>query len=229
MAYTPINWQTGDTITAEKMNKMDNGWSVESSNTTLCEESVTTAVGQMGLPEAVLSYSNVINATRILVTLNGVTYTCPKMEANGQEFYGGFDMEANAPDFTDFPFFIWSMGGTNTLYTQSASTYAIKIVEPSETIEVSDDFQTIINSLRVSEIFIATELKTTWQEIFDAMTTNKAVYVKETATDSVAFYIVTLVCINNGTYEVAALYNAGGAANVRYYNADSANGTIYSA
>lgn len=28
MSYTPINWQTGDTITAEKLNKMDNGWLV---------------------------------------------------------------------------------------------------------------------------------------------------------------------------------------------------------
>lgn len=229
MAYTPINWQTGDTITAEKLNRCDNGWSVESSNTTLCEESVTTAVGQTGLSEAVLSYSNVINATRILVTLNGVTYTCPKMEANGQMFYGGFDIETSAPDFADFPFFIWSSGGTNTLYTQSASTYAIKIVASSETIEVSDDFQTIINSLRVSEIFIATALETTWQEIFDAMTANKAVYVKQTATDSVAFYMVTLCQINNGTYEVAALYRDSGGAAVRYYNADSANGTIYSA
>lgn len=28
MIYTPINWQNGDTITAEKMNKMDNGWGI---------------------------------------------------------------------------------------------------------------------------------------------------------------------------------------------------------
>ena len=25
MAYTPTNWQTGDTITAEKLNKLENG------------------------------------------------------------------------------------------------------------------------------------------------------------------------------------------------------------
>ena len=42
MSYTPINWQTGDIITAEKMNKMDNGWSVESSSQQLFSETVTT-------------------------------------------------------------------------------------------------------------------------------------------------------------------------------------------
>lgn len=227
MAYTPINWQTGDTITAAKMNKMDNGWSVESSSTTLCSETVTTAVGQMGLPEAVLSYNSGITADTIIITLNGTDYTCPKQEANGQYFYGGFG--AGQPDFSTFPFFLWSNSGTNTLYTENAGTYTIKITSSSTTVETSANFQTAVNSFLVSDIFIAIKLQTTWQAIYDAMTANKAVFVKETSTDSVAFYMVTLCQINNGAYEVAALYNNGGTSEVKYYNANSANGTIYSA
>ena len=87
MAYTPINWQTGDTITAEKMNKMDNGWGVQ--NTQLFSESVTTTA-QGGMNGGVLSYSTLIDSASIVVSFNGTDYTCSRIEVFGQYFYGGF-------------------------------------------------------------------------------------------------------------------------------------------
>ena len=103
MAYTPIGWQTGDTITAEKLNKMDNGWSVEESATTLTEETVTTS-DQGGMNQGVFVYNEPINTDVVYVTFNGTRYECPAIDAFGQKFYGGFTEQG--PVFTEFPFAI---------------------------------------------------------------------------------------------------------------------------
>lgn len=226
MSYTPINWQTGDTITAEKLNKCDNGWSVESSSTQLCNESVTTS-GSSPAPGATLAYSTPITADSIVVTFNGTNYTVSKTTTQMGNIYG--EIGNGGPSFTNYPFCITSGSGTNGVYTESAGTYSVVISVSTETVETSANFQTAVNSLIPTETFIAISNQTTWQAIYDAMTANKAVFIKDTATDSVAFYMVSVVFINNETYQVSALYASGGSVEVRYYNADSADGTIYPA
>ena len=46
MAYTPTNWQTGDTITAEKLNKMESG--IESANAPFVVTLTPTALDYSG-------------------------------------------------------------------------------------------------------------------------------------------------------------------------------------
>ena len=141
MAYTPINWQTGDTITAEKMNKMDNGWSVSSNSTTYIDnESVTTS--DMGEGDCVgpTSYQGVIADDSITVVFNGTTYTCQK---------GGFGYGAveNSPmgDFTTYPFGLVPMGPV-LLVTATAGTYTLTVSASSTSIEVSDNFNSAVNN-----------------------------------------------------------------------------------
>lgn len=144
MAYTPINWQTGDTITAAGLNKMDNGWGVESS--LLCEETITTEP-DLDYPDdpawGAFTYSTQITADSITVTFDGTDYVCPKIDADGDIFYGGFD---DGFDFTNYPFAIGSYGGLdgNMLATASGGTHTVKIVVPS--IEASDNFSTAVNT-----------------------------------------------------------------------------------
>ena len=99
MAYTPINWQTGDTITAEKMNKMDNGWSME--ETQLFSESVTTVAEEWG-NDATFSYDQFINSDVITVTFNGTDYECNRLDFGDYIGYGG--MTETDPDFSQYPF-----------------------------------------------------------------------------------------------------------------------------
>lgn len=89
MSYTPINWQTGDTITAEKLNKMDNGWSVES--TQPFSETVTTERESQYAPYAtgVFAHSQLINSGTITVTFNSVSYICNRIDYAGYIYYGG--------------------------------------------------------------------------------------------------------------------------------------------
>ena len=130
MAYTPINWQTGQTITAEKLNKMDNGWSVESSQ--ILSETVTTAaVPPFGRDMGEFDYNTQITADTIIVTFDGTPYTCTAVIEDGTYYYGDADLIST-------PFFIWASDEGNFLRTPSAGTYTVAISASS--VEISSDF-----------------------------------------------------------------------------------------
>lgn len=153
MAYTPINWQTGDTITAEKMNKMDNGWAIESSSQTYANESVTTSDSGYG-NEGTLSYGSLITADTLKVTIDGIEYECQVTEVGGAYLYGGVTSSFEY-DFTNYPFAIKSVppppfrpGGNarNAFATQTAGTYQVKVEGVSASLEVSDSFSDACNA-----------------------------------------------------------------------------------
>ena len=141
MSYTPINWQNGDTITAEKMNKMDNGWGVSSSE--LFSETVLTTAGGQG-NSAELTYASTINADTIIVTFDSTDYECNKITFGESYFYGGFSTSPPGPDFTDYPFFVMS-GEGNYLYTETAGTHTIAV--NASAIECGANFVSAVNSV----------------------------------------------------------------------------------
>lgn len=127
MAYTPINWQTGQTITAEKLNKMDNGWGVDS--TQLFSETVTT-VDDEGDIFATLQYAEYINYDTITVVFNGQGYECANIGVDGTSYYGGL---------SEYPFGLQSdPAGVNTILTETAGTYTVAASVKS--VETSIDF-----------------------------------------------------------------------------------------
>lgn len=171
MAYTPIGWQTGDTITAEKMNKMDNGWGV--SSTQLFSETVTTVVDE-GDSDALaeFAYSQQITADAITVSFNGTDYHCNRIDGPmGFAYYGGYSFPS--ADYSEYPFYIESvpiMGGRNALHTETAGTYTITV--RTSALEVSDNFDAVVNKcvdtstmpmLCVSGVTTETEMETAQQ------------------------------------------------------------------
>lgn len=168
MAYTPIGWQTGDTITAEKMNKMDNGWGVE--NTQLFSETVTTEDTGRDY-RAQLTYSTPITASTITVVFDETTYTCPRIDAFDNVFYGGFD---NGPDFTTYPFFVMaSPNGTNNLITETEGTHTISASGVS--IVVSDNFSSAVNQC-IDPVDVSTLPLLCESGVTTKMEMNEAVY-----------------------------------------------------
>lgn len=147
MSYTPINWQTGDTITAEKLNKMDNGWGYEF-GTQLFSETVTTSAGG-GFVSGSFTYSSKISNPVITVTFNGTDYDCSRIDASGVYYYGGFGEQG--PDFSTYPFCIMSgaMPGNETIinmiYTETAGTYTITVSTALPV--VSGEFKTVVESI----------------------------------------------------------------------------------
>ena len=167
MAYTPINWQTGDTITAEKMNKMDNGW--DASSVALTSESVTT---ETGIADAygVLTYSTPITADTITVTFNGTPYVCDAFVEGSDYVYGDYD-------FVSTPFYIFSNSEENGLGTPEAGTYSIEISESS--IEVSSQFVGAVNA-SIPELIPPFKLvpdETTLSEFNDARAQRRFCYL----------------------------------------------------
>lgn len=172
MAYTPINWQTGDTITAEKLNKMDNGWGVE--RTQFFSETVTTVAGSK-LNSATLAYTGTASPDTMSIAFDGVDYNCAKQVLDGDSYaYGA----SNPTDWTTYPFILNHYSGEWWLYTQVAGTYTISA--SGSDLQVSDNFKAAVNKsidAVVSAIpFQCVNGLTTQNEIEEALAACRIVY-----------------------------------------------------
>lgn len=197
MSYTPINWQTGDTITAEKMNKMDNGWSVSSGVTTLCDETVIPdIIEDDGVYGAELSISS-ITAPTITVTYDNTPYQCAR------DVQGGYGDEPDGT-FSDYPFRIWDDG---YIITQTGGAHTVKIEAVVTSVETSPQFAEAVANAYNSPLFQITLEKTTWQEAYDAMASGKIAYYGFEIDGSVEQYIATQAIYNMETeqYEIYAV------------------------
>lgn len=178
MAYTPINWQTGDTITAEKMNKMDNGWGVQ--ETQLFSETVTTAQSPYGYAAPLTyAFANIPPLT-MTITLNGTDYNCTR-QAQGNAFYYG----APPMDFSTYPFTLL-IESSSIIMTQTAGTYTISAI--GEVIEVSDGFSDAVKkSVNADSIPLnCVDGETTLNEMGLARRNNQMMYFS----DGQAFYFI---------------------------------------
>lgn len=218
MSYTPINWQTGDTITADKLNKMDNGWGVES--TQLFSETVTTEYDE-DMAYGTFTYSSVIDADALTVTFNGTEYSCPRKPSSGGYFYGSFS--AGKPDFSEYPFAIQSsdiMG--NMLYTENAGTYTIAVV--AQTAVISANFEM---SVTKSKDFVVVPGVTTWEEVHTALLEGCNCYTLDGATDYAQKKIILYALwASESVWRIYGVeLNANNLGSV-YYTATSADGVL---
>lgn len=232
MAYTPINWQTGDTITAEKLNRCDNGWGVETASTTLFDGSVTTESSMDGY-SANIQLTGDLSTTigsEATITFNGTAYTCTCFDDEGFPSYGGA-----YNDFSTYPFNLYYDTNTNewSIATESAGTYTIKIVADAETIVVSDDFTSAVSGI-VSSVtqapFKITVGTTTFQEIYNAIYTNgRSAYVLTLSNINGQPQIiepVIYVLRTSSTFLIKTIGFDGSALAIKTYTASSASGVI---
>ena len=93
----------------------------------LFSETVTTVDHEGIYASNTLAYNNVINSDVIIVTFDGMEYTCSRID-DGAYFYGGYDGSEH-PIFTEYPFCLvfTSSSYGNTILTQTASTHTISV------------------------------------------------------------------------------------------------------
>lgn len=192
MTYTPINWQTGDTITAEKLNKMDNGWGV--GKTQLFSETATTVLDN-GVNSAMLAYSSVIDAETIVVTFDGVEYTCNNNSSETDGDYGA-PWSGSGYDFSEFPFNLYSYEGENSLATANVGTYNISAAVRG--VETSESFGEAVVLAGGFEVVSGT---TTFQEACDAFKSGKYVYVLNNSSSGKT-YRAPVILVNENTFEI---------------------------
>ena len=151
MAYEKQTWKCGDTITADRMNhiedgiaNVDVGYSCSGEWVTLTDESVTTTVEE-GAHFALggFTYSEPITADTIKVTFNGTEYTCNKqIHELGHVYYGTNTLPpiGGTIDWTQYPFAIAHGNYSNVFGTETAGTYQVKIEAYEKTVETSECF-----------------------------------------------------------------------------------------
>ncbi|MBQ3292118.1 MAG: hypothetical protein IJH43_07065 [Mogibacterium sp.] len=167
MAYTPIGWQTGDTITAEKMNKMDNGWGVFS--TQLFNGSVTVDSG--GDAETTINPAAFSATTDAIITVNGTTYNCVGFDDNG---YWTFGSPYDAP--SEYPFSFYRSGDTVYFMAKVTGSYTLDFIAVGY--EVGTSFETVVKMIASSLLPLKIVIgSTTWQEVYDAMSAGRIAFV----------------------------------------------------
>lgn len=200
MTYTPINWQNGDIITAEKMNKMDNGWG--SQIKTVVNETFTPQNGELYY-ETELVYNKVINAPVITVVFDNEEYTCELAIVNGANFYGA-EFSGETPDFSVYPFTLISPPGyPNVVLTETNDSHTIVVKYPS--IETSSDFNEAVEI--GSLLKKINTYNCTWQEAHDLVASGNIVYYVKTPDSLTAdVYIVLSMGKTSNNYFMKAIY-----------------------
>lgn len=222
MSYTPIGWQTGDTITAEKMNKMDNGWGVATTSTQLFSETVTTE-DQDGMIVGALNYATQITADSIIVTFDGTDYMVSKTEPFEDMTSYGTDSQSG-PDFTTYPFYILSSEESNLIYTEAEGSYTVVASVPSTTVSISENFQKATIAGAIFNIILGT---TTFQEVLDAMKAGKIVQRVYASSNGAEVSIALTVNLAASPLVVnCAVFNGQALAFTNLY-ADSTDGVLY--
>lgn len=242
MAYTPINWKTGDTITADKLNKMDNGWEAQNNSVTYYSGSITTENWGNYSGAEDIDIDNEITAESITVTFDDVTYN---VTASSDGDYGApHNGNDDVYDFTSIPFNISSntnpiTGVTSmTFVTQSDGTYDVVIQSIDVSIDTSADFSKAVSAVIGGAFYPLVIGTTTWSQVVDAMATGKLVlrswanaYDGSTSTDTqyAGIELVTDAYIDaRGDYRVSAIVVQKGVQSVSSYVASNADEVLTS-
>lgn len=204
MAYPPINWQTGDTVTAAKLNKMDRGWDVSTTTATIFSETATCSYASgdnYGYAE--LAYTTQLTADSLEITFDGTTYTCARQSAgDGRYAYGGtYDAENGTYDFSTIPFSIMSSdSGYNDLMDEAGGTHTISVAGPVTTTETDASFDMAVASAAADILPLKVEFgTTTWQQVYDAIQAGRMVFcIDGTRVEPVVFASTsayTIICL----------------------------------
>lgn len=209
MAYTPINWQTGDTITADKLNRCDNGWSV--SSTQLFSGS-TTIDNDGDAVETTINPASFSSATSAAITVNGTTYNCVGFDDGGYWTFG-----AHFGDFSTYPFSFYREGDAVYFTAKLAGSYTLGFIAMAY--EVGTSFEAAVR--KVADSLLPLEVRigsTTWQEVSDAMSAGRTAYVTNGGTVEYVTHIEE--------YSVVTI-TATSAVAMHTFNANDANSPLY--
>lgn len=152
--YTKQTWNTGDVITEEKLNHIEEGvstgggiYSVE--NVTYFDGEVTTEPGKGGMNFGYISIDNMTSKKELQITFNGEEYTLPYV-ADSEERIGWGELDDNSqPAFSNYPIFVDYPDGQDiqevAVYTAGAGTYSLTIKD--EDLQINSEFKEKINSV----------------------------------------------------------------------------------
>lgn len=168
--YTKQTWKTGDVITEEKLNHIEDGISTGGGIYTygevpLFDGEVTTVSDGEPYAGGEITLQGELPKSDISVTFNGQNYTLPHGIHEGNGDYWG-ELGDNGPSFTNYPVFVTVGGG---IYTQEEGTYSLKINEIVGKFTVNDGFKSALGNILIATLDpVTAKLNKTFKEIKDA-------------------------------------------------------------
>lgn len=204
MSYEKHTWETGEVITADKLNHLEGGveanqpgYECTEERTLLTEDSVTTT--QYGAP---LSYTGVLTQDELIITFDGTEYVCEKKEFDSSSTYGA-DMTQSGPVFTEYPFIVMSdTGRGNGIYTETLGDHTVKIEELAGVVTTTPCFEKAVNKVN-TDVYVhiectsdgtVTSADRTAKEIEDLFSSGKCVtaIVKQVSAGPPKYYTIPL-------------------------------------
>lgn len=152
MPYEKQTWTTGDTITAEKLNHIEDG--IENNigyecETNVVNETITTSNNGIGSFTGDFKYVGEINALNELeVIFDGIEYTLPY-----DGTYRGYgESQSYNPSFVNYPLLISAANNDKTnwrLYTSTGGTHTIILptVSKTEIVNIMPSFNTVVSHI----------------------------------------------------------------------------------
>ena len=159
MAFEPKTWNCGDTISAEELNRMEQGIEDASDKGYECtegyrpvfEDTVTTST-YYGNILCFLGYQEPIEGDTLRVIFDGTEYILPKSATDqyGQTYYGEY--VNGKVSFENYPLVISTQGTANVLYTPNEGTYELSLIMWGEAITTSECFEKAVNLFALKNI-----------------------------------------------------------------------------
>ena len=165
MAFEPKTWAYGDTITAEELNRMeqgiaeasDKGYECVIDKDTLFDGVANVVSGGEGMYNWQFPNGVMIDADSIEVVFNGTSYNLNKQSYQGSFYYYG-EIGQTGPAFTTYPFLIMVQSTMTELYVPNRGDYNIEISSNVEIAETSECFEKAVKSVGVGTETLMVEI-----------------------------------------------------------------------
>lgn len=206
--YSKQTWNTGDVITEEKLNHMEDGIAtgggIYSVNEMYLFDGEVTTIEDGGVfPSAIITLKGDLPKSDISVTFNGENYTLPYGYSEEPGDYWG-EAGETGPSFTNFPVFIVKNFDFLEVMTAEAGTYSLKINEKVQKLEVNDSFVSalcLIVKVDKNPLTNAYALNKKYSEIYSAVLKGQNVIFIGAANSSVWGTVFLLTnCLENRIY-----------------------------
>ena len=212
MAYEKQTWKTGDVITQEKLNHMEDGIStgggIYSYGSTTYFDGEVTTTSQSHAPFATGGFPlfSVFPETDIEVELNGQKYALPYGYYNGARCWGEIG-SGGMPSFENYPLFIHKGAGEEvSISTPNAGTYSLKIKAKVVAFTTEMKYQVANTCNFVINIdALDYKLDKTWEEIYIAFIVGSNIIVKDFSQYPVKYLFFYTCYMENNEYFVKVI------------------------
>ena len=152
MAYEKQTWETGDIITADKLNHIEDGIENSENGYECTKEETVVFEGTLTVNSATGSFYFVnftptesFNSEFVVVNLDGTNYTLPKVSLSIGDVYG--EANESGPSFATYPCAIHIFNGNYSFYVPQEGTYSVTIIALDVSVnDVTPCFRLAVNN-----------------------------------------------------------------------------------